>query len=241
MKAFMIFQSIATLYLRYLVWLSSVCLLSSCSLLTPNKVDQISVYSLGGTQVTIRSPRQENDIDKLRNPEAPTIMLSMPRAAAGFETSQIAYVRLAFQLEYFSLSQWAAPPTAMLLPLMSHALERTGDFKAVLQSPSGASGQLRLDLEIVRLQQEFFRAPSQVHFTLRAHLIDIASRRVIAWQEFDAAVEAISEDPYGGVVAANQVVRLLVEQVADFCVSANRQYSQSKASQQVSMPKSEQH
>lgn len=241
MKAFMIFQSIVTLYLRYLVWLSSVCLLSSCSLLTPNKVDQISVYSLGGTQVTIRSARQENDIDKLRIPEAPTIMLSMPRAAAGFDTKQIAYVRLSFQLEYFSLSQWVAPPTTMLLPLMSHALERTGEFKAVLQSPSGASGQLRLDLEIVRLQQEFFRAPSQVHFTLRAHLIEIASRRVIAWQEFDAAVAAASEDPYGGVVAANQVIRLLVEQVADFCVSASRQDSQSKTSQQVSLPNSEQH
>jgi cholesterol transport system auxiliary component len=241
MKAFMIFQSIVMLYLRYLFLLSSVCILSSCSLLTPNKVDQISVYSLGGTQFTARSERQENDIDKLRNPETPTIMLSMPRAAAGFETKQIAYVRLAFQLEYFSLSQWAAPPTAMLLPLMSHALERTGDFKAVLQSPSGASGQLRLDLELVRLQQEFFRTPSQIHFTLRAHLIDIASRRVIAWQEFDAAVAATSEDPYGGVVAANQVVRIIVEQVADFCVSAHRQHSQSKATQQVSSRKSEQH
>lgn len=241
MKAFMIFHPILTSSLRYFFWLSVVCLLSSCSLLTPNKVDQISVYALSGANLTVGAALQENHRDKLRNPEAPTIMLSMPRAAAGFETSQIAYVRLSFQLEYFSLSQWAAPPTAMLLPLMSHALERTGDFKAVLQSPSGASGQLRLDLEIVRLQHEFFRTPSQVHFTLRAHLIDIASRRVIAWQEFDAAVAATSEDPYGGVVAANQVVRLLVEKVADFCAKTHRQQSQSKAPQQVSSPTSEKH
>nr|WP_315472959.1 hypothetical protein [uncultured Undibacterium sp.] len=91
----MTFQSIVMLYLRYLFLLSSVSMLSSCSLLTPNKVDQISVYSLGGTQLTVRSAHQENDIDKHRIPEAPTIMLSMPRAAAGFETKQIAYVRLA--------------------------------------------------------------------------------------------------------------------------------------------------
>ncbi|MBC3808086.1 membrane integrity-associated transporter subunit PqiC [Undibacterium seohonense] len=237
----MIFQSIATSYLRYLFGLSTVCLLSSCSVLTANKVDHISVYSLGNAQPTTEPERQENSIDTLRNPETPTIILSMPRAAAGFETKQIAYVRLAFQLEYFSLNQWIAPPSAMLLPLMSHALERTGDFNAVLQSPSRASGQLRLDLEIIRLQQEFFKSPSQVHFTLRAHLIDTASRRVIAWQEFDAAVAAPSEDPYGGVVAANQVVRLLVEQVADFCVRTQQQQSQLKAPQQVSFPTPEKH
>jgi cholesterol transport system auxiliary component len=241
MKASMIFYSIATSCFRYFFGLSFVCLLSSCSLLTPNKVDQISVYSLEDANVTVVSAPQENHKDKLQNPEAPTIILSMPRAAVGFETKQIAYVRLAFQLEYFSLNQWIAPPSAMLLPLMSHALERTGDFNAVLQSPSRASGQLRLDLEIIRLQQEFFRTPSQVHFTLRAHLIDAASRRVIAWQEFDAAVAAPSEDPYGGVVAANQVVRLLVEQVADFCVRTQQQQSQLKAPQQVSFPTPEKH
>ncbi len=241
MKDFMIFQSIATSYLRTFFGLSLVCLLSSCSVLTANKVDQISVYSLGDANVTVGSALHENHNDKHRNPEAPTIILSMPRAAAGFETSQIAYTRQAFLLEYFSLNQWVAPPTAMLLPLMSHALERTGDFKAVLQSPLRANGQLRLDLEIIRLQQEFFKSPSQVHFTLRAHLIDTASRRVIAWQEFDAAVAATSEDPYGGVVAANQVVRLLVEQVADFCAKTQRQQSQSKVPQHVSLPTSGKH
>jgi cholesterol transport system auxiliary component len=241
MKDFMIFHSIATSCFRYLFGLSFVCLLSSCSLLTPNKVDQISVYSLAGENSSVGLEGKGNRQDKLRNSEAPTILLSMPHAAAGFETSQIVYVRQMFQLEYFSLSQWAAPPPAMLLPLMSQALERTGDFKAVLQSPSRASGQLRLDLEIVRLQHEFFRTPSQVHFTLRAHLIDIASRRVIAWQEFDAAVAATSEDPYGGVVAANQVARLLVDQVADFCVRTHRQQDQSNAPQPVGLLTSEQH
>lgn len=241
MKAFMIFHSIATSCFRYFFGLGFACLLSSCSLLTPNKVDQISVYSLEDANVTVGSALQENHKDKPRNPEAPTIILSVPRAAAGFETKQIAYVRLAFQLEYFSLNQWIAPPSAMLLRLMSRALERTGDFNAVLQSPSRASGQLRLDIEIIRLQQEFFKSPSQVHFTLRAHLIDTASRRVIAWQEFDAAVAATSEDPYGGVVAANQVVRLLVEQVADFCARTQRQQSQSKVPQQMGLPTSEKH
>lgn len=241
MKDYMIFQSIATSCLRTFFGLSFVCLMSSCSLLTPNKVDQISVYSLEGENSRVGLEGKGNHKDKLRNSEAPTILLSMPHAAAGFETSQIVYVRQMFQLEYFSLSQWVAPPTAMLLPLMSHALERTGDFKAVLQSPSRGNGQLRLDLEIIRLQQEFFKSPSQVHFTLRAHLIDAASRRVIAWQEFDAAVAAPSEDPYGGVVAANQVARLLVDQVADFCVRTHRQQIQSNAPQQLNLPTSEQH
>jgi cholesterol transport system auxiliary component len=104
-----------------------------------------------------------------------------------------------------------------LAPLIVAALERSGQFSAVVQSPTSAVGQLRLDVEIVRLQQEFLSLPSCAHFTIRAHLIDTATRQVVAWREFDAIVPSSSEDPYGGVVAANRAVRTVIEELADFC------------------------
>jgi cholesterol transport system auxiliary component len=105
----------------------------------------------------------------------------------------------------------------MLAPLVVAALEGSGGFSAVIQSPTSVAGQLRLDLEIVRLQHEFLMLPSQAHFTLRAHLLDTGTRQVVAWREFDVMIPAPSEDPYGGVLAANTAVRSVIKELAVFC------------------------
>ena len=149
---------------------------------------------------------------------APTLVVGIPRAAAGFDGRQIIYIRQEHKLEYFRQSQWVDTPASMLSPLIVATLERSGQFNAVVLSPTSAVGQLRLDVEIVRLQHEFMTLPSRVHFTLRAHLIDTATRQVVAWREFDAIVPSSSEDPYGGVLAANGAVRIVIEELAAFCV-----------------------
>jgi cholesterol transport system auxiliary component len=85
-----------------------------------------------------------------------------------------------------------------------------------------AVGQVRLDTEILRLQQEFLTAPSQVRFTLRARLIDDATRIVLATREFESLVAAPSETPYGGVQGANQAVANVLDQLVVFCAENTR-------------------
>ena len=87
---------------------------------------------------------------------------------------------------------------------------------------SAAAGDLRLDTEIIRLQHEFLTRPSQVRFTLRAHLVDNRTRRVLASREFEAVAPAASENPYGGVVAANRAVQTVLEDLAAFCAESAR-------------------
>ena len=112
----------------------------------------------------------------------------------------------------------------MISPLIVAALERSGQFSAVIQSPTSATGQLRLDVEIVRLQHEFLTLPSQVRFTLRAHLIDTTTRQVVGWREFEAIVPSSSEDPYGGVLAANRAVAKVIAELALFCGQTARNF-----------------
>jgi len=59
-----------------------------------------------------------------------------------------------------------------------------------------------------------------VRFTLRAYLLDSTTRRVVAWREFDETVVSDSDDPYGGVVAANRAVQAVMHGLADFCAEA---------------------
>ena len=150
------------------------------------------------------------------------MIVNPPTAAAGFDSQRIIYVRETHKLEYFAHSEWVDPPARMLTPLLVAAVESTGAFRAVVLTPSAAAGDLRLDTEIIRLQHEFLTQPSRVRFTLRAYLVDDKTRRVLAWREFDAVVPAASENPYGGVVAANRAVQTVLEDLAAFCAEAAR-------------------
>ena len=50
---------------------------------------------------------------------------------------------------------------------------------------------------------------------MRASLVDATSRRVIATRDFEGLVKASSDDPYGGVLAANQTVQAVLGKLAE--------------------------
>ncbi len=198
-----------------MVLLLAASLLSGCSLLLPAKLAPPTLYSFASPE-----PMMEKRPAQPVKSGAPTLIVNIPSAAPGFDSQQIVYIRKPHTFEYFRQSQWVDTPAAMLLPLVVKALERSGQFSAVIQVPTSAAGQLRLDIEIVRLQHEFLIVPGSVHVTLRAHLFDIVTRKIIAWREFDANVPSVSEDAYGGVLAASSAVRIVVEELVVFCGQA---------------------
>jgi cholesterol transport system auxiliary component len=192
-------------------------LLGACGILNPTKEAQPSFYSLDGTQ---SEARPKKPVHGPISTTEPTLIVNPPHAAAGFDSHRIVYVREPHQLEYFAHSEWADSPARMIAPLIVTALERSGAFRAVVLTPSAAAGDLRLDVEIVRLQHEFGSSPSRVHLTLRAYMVDNETRQVLAWREFDVSQAAAQDNPYAGVVAANTAVQNLTEQLADFCAQA---------------------
>jgi cholesterol transport system auxiliary component len=151
-----------------------------------------------------------------------TLVINPPHAAAGFDSPRIIYLRQPLKLAYFANSEWVDPPARMLGPLLLAAIERSAAFRAVVLTPGAASGDLRLDTLIVRLQHEFQTQPSQVRFTLRATLVDDKTRQVLALREFEALAPAGSEDAYGGVLAANQAIETVLSELSVFCAQAVR-------------------
>jgi cholesterol transport system auxiliary component len=187
----------------------SLLAISACSLLQPTTTPTPNFYALEGVSGKAASVAPTSAL---------TLIVSPPHAAAGFDSQRMIYLREPYKLEHFAQSEWIEPPARMLAPLIVDAIVRTGAFRAVVLTPSTAAGDLRLDSEIIRLQQDFRNRPGSVRFTLRATLIDENSRRVVAWREFDHSVVTTSEDPYGGVVAANRAIHSTLESLADFCV-----------------------
>jgi cholesterol transport system auxiliary component len=150
------------------------------------------------------------------------LAVGLPRARAGFDTARMVWVRQAHGLEAYARNRWADTPSRMLEPLIKQTLEHSGAFQAVVPLSSGVAAKLRLDTELVRLQQDFTVKPSEVRLTLNAQLIDTATQRVIATAEFDETEKCESEDAYGGVRAANRALERLLAKVSEFCVGRAR-------------------
>ena len=192
--------------------------LGACSALRGTATPPTAFYALDnpGLAVLLQRP-VSGSVHTVQAARLPTLIVNPPLAAAGFDSTRIIYVREPHKLDYFARSEWVDPPARMLGPLLVTAIRHSGAFDAVVLAPGAASGDLRLDTEIIRLQHEFAASPSVVRFTLRATLVNERTRQVLAAQDFERAENAASDDPYAGVVAANRTVQGVLELLAAFC------------------------
>lgn len=150
---------------------------------------------------------------------APSIVVALPNAAPGFDSTRMVYLREPQALQAYAYAEWVDTPSRLLLPLMVQALQHTGAFRAVLQAPSSAIGVLRLETELLRLQHDYTLSPSVVRLTLRAVLLETATRKPLATREFDARVPAPSDSPAGCVAAAATATRQVLAELATFVSS----------------------
>jgi len=202
---------------RTTLWTATLALaLTGCAGLLPEAIPPPAFYTLdGAVSSTATAPQPASG--------APTLLVQPPQAAAGYESAHIVYTRQPHRLESFAHSEWVDTPARMLAPALVAVLQASDAFQSVASSPSEIAADLSLSTEILRLHQVFApSAASQVRFTLRAALIDRRSRRLLAGREFDVGVAAASDDPAGGVAAANLAVRTVLEQLAAMCADAAR-------------------
>jgi cholesterol transport system auxiliary component len=151
---------------------------------------------------------------------ATTLLVGVPRAVAGFDSPRIIYVRDADQRHVYTDSAWIDTPARMISPLIVARIADSGLFRGVVAAPSSMAADVRLDTEIVSLQQEFTVIPSRVRIHVRAYLAVESTRRLLAWTNLEATVPARSEDAIGAVKAAQEAVRIVIADLEDFCLHA---------------------
>jgi cholesterol transport system auxiliary component len=147
-------------------------------------------------------------------PGAPVLLVVQTTAAPGFDGTRMVYLRRPQQLESFAFHEWVEPPARLLAPLLLRHLQGTGAFRAVLLAPTVAVASLRLETELIRLQQDFTVQPSQLRLTLRAVLLDSARREVVFAQTFDESLATAGDDPLAGVVAAQRLTQRVLAALA---------------------------
>ncbi len=196
----------------------ALCGVAGCASLLPSPSGAPALFVLddgaGPDVLSAAAPRAA--------PEGPTLSVTLPKAAPGFDSARLVYRRRSNELESFAHSEWIEPPARMLAPLIRRALARTGAFAAVVDASTAAATDLRLDSEIVRLQQDFTVSPSRARLTLLVTVVDSKTRRVVVTRQFEASEPAVTDDPRGSVDAANRVVANVLGEAAAFVAAATR-------------------
>ena len=182
----------------------------------------LSLAACGPVVVPLVSYYQIADLRSIKVPPAKTyltILVSAPMASPGYQTSAMIYMLTPYQLSSYANNQWVVPPSQMLLPLFVQALRQTGHFFAVVSPPFVGVTNYRFETHLLKLQQEFFSSISHVRLTVQASLIKNSTNRIIASQVFEVLISAPNNNPYGGVLAANQAAAIISHRIALFCVA----------------------
>jgi cholesterol transport system auxiliary component len=190
---------------KVLLILGASTLLMACSAFSPVKVEPTNTYVLSQTPTPAikKTSRQM------------TVLVNYPQSSAVYNTTQMAYSTLPYEISYFSKNQWADTPSQMLQPLIAKTLQNTHYFRQVVTPGMLGRYDYILNTQLLQMQQVFFNHSSQMRMGLKAQIVNATSGQIIATKEF-SVVEPAAPTPYGGVVAANRGVAKLLTQLVQF-------------------------
>ena len=190
----------------------------------------IAACSLGPTETTAPRSYFLNPEISWKNPHgsgerigASVLLITQPKAQAGFDTARMAYLLRPYEVNHYAFNQWADTPARLLHQVLVENLDKTGSWRAVLQTPGIVTAEYRLDCDNLILEQQFFANPSRIRLALRAQLIETKKQSILASRYFELLEPAPSEDAYGGVLAANQASAKLLTQMAEWLDNALRE------------------
>jgi cholesterol transport system auxiliary component len=186
----------------------SFFMLSSCSMLSPVKTDSADTFELN----TLPS------VPVYKSGRATTLVVMPIETTPVYNTSQIAYTIRPFQVSYYAKNRWIAPPANMLQPLLIQALQKTHYFRAVISPQVTGRFNYVLNMQLIKLQQDFTYPVSVVKLVAQVQLMRATDGQLIANKQFSVVVDAPQNNPYGGVMAANRATAILLKQITLFCI-----------------------
>jgi cholesterol transport system auxiliary component len=182
-------------------------LLSSCSLLSPVKINPPANYVL-------QDPTLEKTLPAVKSTRV--LLVTKIFAPTWLNTQHMAYQNNKEQIDYFAKNQWVASPNQLLQPIVVHALQNSGMYRAIVASPFSGDYDQRLEIQLLNFQQVFVQDSSYYWFTVQARLVKNNNQKIIATKRFNFEIPAPTANPAGGVEAANQAIRVWLPQLIHF-------------------------
>jgi cholesterol transport system auxiliary component len=194
------------------VLLGGLTALGGCGLLPlPNLQKPTKLYTLA---------------PKTRYPDGlPTVkwqlVVELPTAAAGIDSSRIALSHDPFRLEYFANAAWTDTATGMVQSLLIESFQRTGKILAVGAESAGLRPDYVLGTDLRKFEVDY-RAPDPIPTAVviaSARLVEMPQRRIIGVttsQKFQKAPGTSFDDI---IVAFNDALGHVLRDIVVFALT----------------------
>lgn len=180
--------------------------LGGCFSLGTNKNVPIVTYQLRDS-VSVTPSAQPN----------PRTLLILPTSSNPFyDTESMAFSRAPDTRGLYQFARWTERPARRLSSLLLTRLDAQHAFASVAQAGSGVKGDWLLDTELLAFYHDAVTAPGSVRVALRADVVDVRSRSLIARKRFEVSVPAASYDAAGAAQAFNLATSTLLDQVSSW-------------------------
>lgn len=126
------------------------------------------------------------------------LIVELPVAAAGLDTTRIALQHTPYTLEYYARAAWTDNAPAMVQTLIIESFESTGSILAVGREAIGLRPDFILKTDLREFQAAYYdgeavTAAPTIFVRMNAKLVQMPERRIVTSNTFDQRVPAASD------------------------------------------------
>jgi cholesterol transport system auxiliary component len=133
--------------------------------------------------------------------------------ASGFiDSHRVVFSRVKGEVGYYQFASWVEPPAKAITDGLVLGLDKSKLFKAVSKATSGAVADYQLNAELLEFSHDVSASETFVKIILRAELVDLRTRGVVATKLFELSQPVLSDNVDGAVLSFNLGSQKLVSQ-----------------------------
>ena len=141
------------------------------------------------------------------------VFISETAANKFINSRRIIFTESPLERSYYQLAYWVEPPPKTFSKLLLSRLETCGLFRNVSRPLSLASADLELNTEIVEFYHDISKRPGEVLVEVRAELIDLKKRSVVASRKFSVSAAVKKYSAEGAVISFSHGVSQVLTQI----------------------------
>lgn len=154
-----------------------------------------------------------------------TLLILDTATNAFYNTDSIAFSRAPGTRGLYQYARWAERPGKRFNELLLARLDADHIFATVASSGSGIKGNWVLDTRLLAFYHQASTTPGSVHVELRAEVMDLRSRTLVARKLFTAHIPAPTYNAAGAVAAFNTATGKLLDDLGSWLESLPTQES----------------
>jgi cholesterol transport system auxiliary component len=149
------------------------------------------------------------------------LLVDLPLAPGGLDTERIALSRSPVSLDYFADGEWTDRATRLVQTALLESFENSRTVTAIDRETIGLSADLVLKTELRHFEAVYDspNGPPQVWVGLKARLVKMPERKIIAQQSFEARAPAAVNNISDIVVAFDEALGKVMKETVTWTVT----------------------